>query len=160
MRKEWATYLKLALEKLLTDEATLAKMSFRVIENVLKFKKQSEELISRVFLEKEDHDNFKLALREALEHSLNLNSNQSAEFMAKYLDMHLKKSPASNSLESEQDLRVVIADVINVFRYVKSKDVFEEFYARSLSRRLLLKKSANREAEQLMITELKSECGD
>ncbi len=75
MRKEWATYLKLALEKLLTDEATLAKMSFRVIENVLKFKKQSEELISRVFLEKEDHDNFKLSLREALEHSLNLNSN-------------------------------------------------------------------------------------
>ena len=80
--------------------------------------------------------------------------------MAKYLDMHLKKSPASNSLESEQDLRVVIADVINVFRYVKSKDVFEEFYARSLSRRLLLKKSANREAEQLMNTELKTECGD
>jgi len=57
-------------------------------------------------------------------------------------------------------LRLVIADVINVFRYVKSKDVFEEFYARSLSRRLLLKKSANREAEQLMITELKTECGD
>ena len=68
---------------------------------MLKFKKQSEELISRVFLEKEDSDNFKLALREALEYSLNLNSNQTAEFMAKYLDMHLKKSPASNSIESE-----------------------------------------------------------
>ena len=67
----------------------------------MKFKKQSEDLISKVFLEKEDNDNFKLALREALEYSLNLNSNQSAEFMAKYLDMHLKKSPASNSLESE-----------------------------------------------------------
>jgi Cullin family len=75
MRKEWAAYLKFAFQKLLTDEATIAKISFRVIENVLKFKKQSEELIARVFLDKEDNDNFKLALREALEYSLNLNSN-------------------------------------------------------------------------------------
>ncbi len=117
-------------------------------------------MISRVFLDKEDTDNFKLALKEALEYSLNINSNQSAEFMAKYLDMHLKKSPLSNSLESEQELRHVIEEVIKIFRYVKSKDVFEEFYARSLSRRLLLKKSANRDAEQLMITELRAECGD
>lgn len=100
-----------------------------------------------MFLEKEDSENFKLALKEALDYSLNVNSNQSAEFIAKYLDMHLKKSPVSNSLESEQDLRKLIEEVIKVFRYVKSKDVFEEFYARSLSRRLLLKKSANREAE-------------
>jgi hypothetical protein len=75
MRKEWAAYLKFAFQKLLTDEATIVKISFRVIENVLKFKKQSEELIARVFLDKEDNDNFKLALREALEYSLNLNSN-------------------------------------------------------------------------------------
>jgi hypothetical protein len=51
MRKEWAAYLKFAFQKLLTDEATIAKISFRVIENVLKFKKQSEELIARVFLD-------------------------------------------------------------------------------------------------------------
>lgn len=75
MRKEWAAYLKFAFQKLLTDEATIVKISFRVIENVLKFKKQSEELIAKVFLDKEDNDNFKLALREALEYSLNLNSN-------------------------------------------------------------------------------------
>jgi cullin 4 len=50
--------------------------------------------------------------------------------------------------------------VIQVFRYVKSKDVFEEFYARSLCRRLLLKKSASYDAERSMITKLKTECGD
>ena len=59
MRKEWAAYLKNALSKLLTDEVAIAKIQFKVIENVLKFKKQSEELISRVFLEKEDSDTFK-----------------------------------------------------------------------------------------------------
>ncbi len=109
-------------------------------------------------MDKEDLDNFKIALKEALEYSLNLNSNQTAEFLAKYLDFHLKNSQVT--LDSDQELRRLITEVINVFRYVKSKDVFEEFYARSLCRRLLLKKSTNKEAEQMMITELKAECGD
>ena len=39
MRKEWAAILKSTSEKLLTDEAALAKLQFKVIENVLKFKK-------------------------------------------------------------------------------------------------------------------------
>ena len=160
LRKEWAGHLKGVSEKILNDEQAIAKFQFKVIENVVKFVKQSEDLISRVFLEKEDSDTFKLALKDALLHSLNINSNQTAEFIAKYLDMHLKKASTSTSLESEQELRLVIDDVIKIFRQVKSKDVFEEFYARSLSRRLLLKKSINREAEQMMITELKAECGD
>ena len=38
--------------------------------------------------------------------------------------------------------------------------MFEEFYARGLCRRLLLKKSASYEAEKSMISKLKTECGD
>jgi hypothetical protein len=51
-------------------------------------------------------------------------------------------------------------EVIQVFKYIKSKDVFEEFYARGLCRRLLLKKSASLESERVMIAKLKYECGD
>lgn len=43
---------------------------------------------------------------------------------------------------------------------MKSKDVFEEFYARGLCRRLLLKKSASLDAERSMIAKLKNECGE
>jgi len=43
---------------------------------------------------------------------------------------------------------------------VKAKDVFEEFYVRGLSRRLLLKKSASFETERAMISKLKNECGE
>ena len=50
--------------------------------------------------------------------------------------------------------------MIQLFRHVKSKDIFEEFYSRGLCRRLLLKKSASYEAERSMITKLKTECGD
>lgn len=54
----------------------------------------------------------------------------------------------------------IIDEILQLFRYVKSKDVFEEFYARGLCRRLLLKKSASLESERAMITKLKTECGD
>jgi hypothetical protein len=69
---------------------------------MLKFKKHSEDLILRVFLDKEDLDNFKIALKEALEHSLNLNSNQTAEFLAKYLDfLHTVRIAKENDDESQ-----------------------------------------------------------
>ena len=54
----------------------------------------------------------------------------------------------------------LINEVIQIFRLVKAKDVFEEFYSRGLCRRLLLKKSASIEAEKAMVSKLKNECGD
>jgi len=47
-----------------------------------------------------------------------------------------------------------------MFRIVNAKDIFEEFYQRGLSRRLLLKKSASDESERTMIMKLKTECSD
>ena len=47
--------------------------------------------------------------------------------------------------------------MIQIFKVVNAKDVFEEFYMRGLSRRLLLKKSASQEQEKLMITKLRNE---
>ena len=46
------------------------------------------------------------------------------------------------------------------FKILKAKDIFEEFYQRGLSRRLLLKKSASYDSEHMMISKLKTECGD
>lgn len=75
------------------------------------------------------------------------------------MDFHLKKSSGQTGITDEK-LETIISEVLQVFRYVKSKDVFEEFYARGLCRRLLLKKSASYEAERSMISKLKTECGD
>ena len=82
-----------------------------------------------------------------------------SEQLAKFLDFHLKKSSGTAGL-SDTMLEELISDVIQIFRYVKTKDMFEEFYQRGLCRRLLLKKSASYEAEKSMIMKLKTECGD
>lgn len=76
---------------MMRDEAIIKK-SFKAVEDILEFKKKQEDLINRVFPLKEDSDPFKMGLKEALEHFLNLDSNQTAEYLAKFLDLHLKKS--------------------------------------------------------------------
>jgi cullin-4 len=42
---------------------------------------------------------------------------------------------------------------------VQGKDVFEAFYKRILSRRLLMGRSASMDAEKLCISKIKAECG-
>lgn len=48
---------------------------------------------------------------------------------------------------------------MTVFKYVEDKDVFQKFYSRMLSRRLVNSTQASDEAETSMITKLKEACG-
>lgn len=135
------------------------KKSFKILEDILEYKKKCEDLIQKVFIEKENYDLFKSGIKEAFEYFLNIDSNKIAEYLAKYLDFHLKKSSSQVGITDEK-LEMIINEVIQIFRFIKAKDVFEEFYTRGLCRRLLLKKSASYEAEKSMISKLKTECGD
>ena len=128
-------------------------------EDLLDFKRRTEDLIAKVFPLREDSDPFKFGVKEAFECFLNLDPNMIAEYLAKFLDLHLKKSSGQVGITDDK-LENLIKEVIQLFRYVKAKDVFEEFYSRGLCRRLLLKKSASLEAEKSMIAKLKTECGD
>jgi cullin-4 len=56
-------------------------------------------------------------------------------------------------------LAEVVKEVLGLFKLCESKDIFEEFYSRGLSRRLLLKKSASFDSERQMLTRLRAECG-
>jgi cullin 3 len=61
---------------------------------------------------------------------------------------------------NETELELVMDKIIQLFRHIQSKDMFEEFYMYHLSRRLLHKKSASDDAERRMIGKLRSECGN
>lgn len=126
MKKTWVDILKKKGEMLLKDEK-IVKKSFKCIEDFLEFKKVSEDLIVKVFTEKEHIDLFKQGVKESFEYFLNIDSNKIAEFLAKFLDYHLKKSSGQTGITDEK-LESLIVDVIQIFRYIKAKDVFEEFY--------------------------------
>jgi len=53
----------------------------------------------------------------------------------------------------------VLDRTMTLFRYIDGKDMFEAFYKKDLSKRLLLDKSASIDAEKGMISKLKAECG-
>ena len=84
----------------------------------------------------------KNAVNDGFSNYLNIEPNIVAEFLAKYLDFHLKKSSGQAGI-SDENLIKIIDEVLILFRIVKAKDIFEEFYQRGLCRRLLLKKSAS-----------------
>jgi cullin 3 len=74
--------------------------------------------------------------------------------LAQYVDDLLK----SNS-RFDNDLERQVDNLIGLFRYLSDKDVFEVFYKRLLSKRLLHAKGASDEAEKMVISKLKAECG-
>ena len=72
--------------EMLNDEQ-LAKKNFRAIEDFIQFRAKSEDLVKRVFVMAENK-----IVRLAFEKILNVDSNIIAEYLAKFLDFHLKKS--------------------------------------------------------------------
>ena len=99
------------------------------------------------------------------------------EMIAKYVDLilkggskaiptlvapeDLKGEPAKEGVDEattdeESEISSELDQVLELFRFVHGKAVFEAFYKRDLARRLLLGRSASADAEKMMLTRLKS----
>lgn len=107
-------------------------------------------------------------------------NSKPGEMIAKYVDMLLrggskaipealaKKMPSADVAEEEdendakdEDAEVnnQLDQVLDLFRFVNGKAVFEAFYKKDLARRLLMGRSASADAERSMLSRLKTECG-
>ncbi|KAF2072212.1 hypothetical protein CYY_006478 [Polysphondylium violaceum] len=84
------------------------------------------------------------------------NTTKSPELLAKYCDILLKKG---NKQHEEIELEEKLGQIIVLFKYVDDKDVFQKFYSKMLSRRLINGTSVSDDIEKLMITGLKQACG-
>ncbi|KAF2466085.1 Cullin-domain-containing protein [Lindgomyces ingoldianus] len=111
----------------------------------------------------------------------NTDNSKPGEMIAKYVDVLLrggaKAIPAQLSrtekqlaVAEEEDNEDVVFDedtevnnqldqVLDLFRFVHGKAVFEAFYKKDLARRLLMGRSASADAERSMLARLKTECG-
>jgi len=112
----------------------------------------------------------------------NTDNSKPGEMIAKYVDMLLRggakvipeslaPKSAKNVVEKEgeeeeekdPDEEEVVNDqldqVLDLFRFVHGKAVFEAFYKKDLARRLLMNRTASRDAESSMLQRLKTECG-
>jgi cullin-4 len=62
-------------------------------------------------------------------------------------------------MDEDAEMDTQLDQVLDLFRFVQGKAIFEAFYKKDLARRLLMARSASADAERSMLTRLKTECG-
>ncbi|CED85187.1 Cullins [Phaffia rhodozyma] len=134
------------------------------IEALLDVRKKSEEIVNTCF---RGEAGFVASLDKACKDFVNTNSatkdsagnqsaNKSPELLARHTDALLKKTNRSaETAELEEGLNQVMI----IFKYIEDKDVFQKFYWKMLSKRLINAISISDEAEASMITKLKEAAG-
>lgn len=151
----FVTYLKQQGTAIVKDEARDKDM----VDRLLTMKTAVDEVVSKSFgrtIADGSNDIFINGVKESFESFINCRQNVPAELIAKYIDSKLKSG--SKGL-SEEELERTLDKALTLFRYIVGKDVFEVFYKKELSKRLLHGKSASIDAERSMIQKLKAECG-
>ncbi|KAF3905924.1 Cullin-3-A [Orbilia brochopaga] len=86
-----------------------------------------------------------------------INDNKrSSEYISLFVDENIKKGLKG---KTEAEVDAVLDKAIVLFRYIQDKDVFERYYKKHLSRRLILGKSVSNDVERAMISKFKVEVG-
>jgi cullin-4 len=124
-----------------------------LVSELLNFQEKIEVLITSSF---ENNIKFKYSNKKVWEEFLKV-GDKIALVLAKDFDANLKKSSRIRLTEAELENR--FNGMINIFKLINSKDVFEAIYFNRLAKRLLLEKSKSNDLEKSVISKLKSECG-
>lgn len=124
-----------------------------MVQSLLDLKSRLDDLVAYSF---NGTENFYNAVNLAFEYFVNARENKPAELIAKFVDAILR---TGNKGFSEEELETTLDKALTLFRFIDGKDVFEAFYKKDLSKRLLYDKSASLDLEKSMISKLKAECG-
>ncbi|WVR09664.1 hypothetical protein IAU60_006739 [Kwoniella sp. DSM 27419] len=97
------------------------------------------------------------AVRTGFKAGLGSRQNAPAEWIAKHLDVAMRKGQGSGT---EAAFNAHLDEIIALIGFTKDKDVFKAFYSTQLAKRLLLNKSASDDMERNMIVKLQNEMGE
>ncbi|KAL2821527.1 hypothetical protein BJX63DRAFT_417926 [Aspergillus granulosus] len=178
-RKELGAKLKGAFSVYIVEEGTGIvfddEKEAEMVARLLDFKKQLDDIWNESFHRNEDIGH---TLRESFETFMNkgrksestggTDNPKTGEMIAKYVDRLLRGGwrlaptrEAENMPLTDEDAEInrQLDQVLDLFRFVHGKAVFEAFYKNDLARRLLMGRSASDDAEKSMLARLKTECG-
>ncbi|KAL9588748.1 MAG: hypothetical protein Q9203_002452 [Teloschistes exilis] len=82
---------------------------------------------------------------------------RSSEYLSLFFDENMKKDIKG---KTETEVDNLLDKGITLLRYISDKDMFERYYKKHLSKRLLMKKSVSMDAERQMISKMKLEVGN
>ncbi|KAK3357143.1 Cullin family-domain-containing protein [Lasiosphaeria hispida] len=182
LKGPWEEYIRATGSVIVSDVNRGDEMVIRLLEL-----RRSLDIMIRDAFGKDDV--FTYGLREAFGFFINDKKSSVAwnqgtskvgEMIAKYIDMLLRgglktlpktllsdtkdradaeMSGVASTGDEDAELDRQLDNGLELFRFIEGKDVFEAFYKKDLARRLLMGRSASRDAERNMLSKLKSECG-
>lgn len=123
--------------------------SNHMIEIVILFKRNIDSCLELAF---EKNEKYKNAIKEAFYSSMNNKPHFIAESFSSYIDYIFTKEKISN-LENK------INEFIYIFKFLEAKDMFEKYYIKKLSFRLLYQTTTSEDFEVQLIEKFKSLCG-
>jgi cullin-4 len=152
MRVDKLEFLKKSWNFIIKERGNtlVANPDDKMIDVVLLFKKDLEEIIERSF---DKNSALKTSMEFAFSYFINIKTNTFAELTSKYIDNRLRKpeKPMIDESEVENNLH----DFLDLFKYLASKDVFEAFYTKRLVKRLLLGQMSSKDLEMYVVDKLR-----
>ncbi|KAJ4386948.1 hypothetical protein N0V85_007888 [Neurospora sp. IMI 360204] len=182
LKGPWEQYIRKTGAAIVSDTARGDEMIIRMLQ----LRRALDVLIRDAFGRDED---FTYGLRDAFGFFINDKSVSSlwntgtskvGEMIAKHIDMLLRgglktlpkallsdvkdrqdaeRSGIASTADEDAELDRQLDHSLELFRFIQGKDIFEAFYKKDLARRLLMGRSASRDAERNMLAKLKNECG-
>ncbi|CDW72810.1 cullin-4b isoform 2 [Stylonychia lemnae] len=162
LKTQWVLFIRQEGQALLQSIKFDEKSSTIVaVKKIFELKELTDKILAECFQNKDD---FRYAQREGFESFLNVDNSpeQSSNYLAIFIDKLMQKdNVSSKNKQLRRDIkRVKHETIINVFRYLHSKDTFEAFFTKYLSERLIKRKSESWDEEKEFISKLKNECGN
>jgi cullin 3 len=122
------------------------------VDDVLQLKDKYDNIWARAFYKDQG---LQTALTRSFHEFIN-EFQRSSEYISLFIDENLKRGLKD---KTENEIDAVLEKAITLLRYIQDKDLFERYYKKHLSRRLLMGKSVGEDVEKQMISRMKSELG-
>uniref|UniRef100_A0A915EB78 Cullin-5 n=1 Tax=Ditylenchus dipsaci TaxID=166011 RepID=A0A915EB78_9BILA len=128
------------------------------VANIQTLHAKFTKMVEKIF---DDDGEFVAALDRALQHVVNYRDDPKqppkvAERLNRYIDGLLRKSAKGLN---ESDIDACLTSAITIFRYIDDKDLFQKYYSKMLSNRLIVNLSLSMDFEESMISKMKEACG-
>ena len=132
-------------------QQTMAAIAW--VEETLHLKAKFDKILREAF---EDDQSLQTAVTRSFSDFIN-DFHRSPEFLSLFFDENMKKGIKG---KTEHEVDVLIDHGICLLGYIQDKDMFERYYKKHLSRRLLMKRSVSMDAERQMISKMKMAVGN
>ena len=123
------------------------------VDDILQLKDKYDAVLKQAF---KDDQALQTAFTRSFTDFIN-GFERGSEYLSLFFDENMKKGIKG---KTENEVDALLDKGITLLRYVQDKDMFERYYKKHLSRRLLMKRSVSMDAERQMISKMKLEVGN